>query len=100
MQVKGQNRKSCKEQRTKDNTATCKEQGTKDNISTPEAGHILGPRAQGLRGEADCSEGEAGVAGVVEAVHGEGVRPGQSQPGHRGRGVAGAELQHIGPPVH
>ena len=66
----------------------------------PEAGHILGPRAQGLRGEADCSEGEAGVAGVVEAVHGEGVSPGQPQPGHRGRGVAGAELQHIGPPVH
>ena len=77
-----------------------KEQGTKDNISTPEAGHILGPRAQGLRGEADCSEGEAGVAGVVEAVHGEGVSPGQPQPGHQGRGVAGAELQHIGPPVH
>ena len=66
----------------------------------PEAGHILGPRAQGLRGEGDCSEGEAGVAGVVEAVHGEGVSPGQPQPGHRGRGVAGAELQHIGPPVH
>ena len=66
----------------------------------PGAGHILGPRAQGLRGEADCSEGEAGVAGVVEAVHGEGVSPGQSQPGHRGRGVAGAELQHGGPPIH
>ena len=79
-------------------------QGTKDKGQHlhlhPEAGHILGPRAQGLRGERDCCEGEAGVAGVVEAVHGEGVSPGQPQPGHRGRGVAGAELQHIGPPVH
>ena len=99
MQVKEQHSNM---QGTKDKGQHSNMQGTRNKGQhlQPEAGHILGPRAQGLRGEADCSEGEAGVAGVVEAVHGEGVSPGQPQPGHRGRGVAGAELQHIGPPVH